>query len=165
MSIDSFKQSLSEMKTTNIVKLISEVILPNLDKITDYNQAETYYRDDTVYKVDATTGKQQLLICKQDIIPGGTVFDATDWDIYNFKSVGGATFFDDVVTVAADGATYSLVLPEIFDPSKDSVTLHHSVRGRLIRGTDWTFNANIARQIDIPFPVYANEKFVYEIIK
>jgi hypothetical protein len=163
MDINLLRENLKEIKTDNIVRLLSDVVLQNIDKITDHDPLETYYQNDVVYKKDLTTGKHQLYVCRQDNVKGE--INLAYWDVFTFRLQKSAIMLESEFVATVDGTTNCPINQALFDPTKDALTVFHSVRGRLESGIDWIFNVN-RTTIDLQgFSLYAGEKLLYEVIK
>jgi hypothetical protein len=163
MDINLIKQSLKSIKSDNIVRVLSDIVLQNIDKITDFDPNETYYQNDVVYEKDDITGKHQLFICKKDKVTG--VMNLSNWDVYNFRIQNSAILLESKFIAQTDGVTNCPISQPLFVPEKDGLSVFHSVRGRLERGSDWILNTN-RTSIDLQgFSLYTGEKLIFEVIK
>jgi len=163
-SIEIFKSNLREIKEGNIVRLISDVLLYNLDKIRDYDSSETYYRDDVVYKKDTVNNKHNLYICLYDGVTGP--FDPSKWDAYTFGISGSSVVLESSYVATSDGETVCPINQPLFNPSKNHLNVYHSVAGRLKKNIDWILDADDPTKIILQsFPLYTGETLIFEIFK
>lgn len=164
MDIEQVRDNLRQIDSPNIIRLLSDVILHNIDKITTFSTTDMYYKDDVVYIYDDTSGKHSLYICTEQVVQPGA-FDATKWDEYKFNFRDKKIILESEYKATADGISKCPINQSLFDFQRDELQVFHSLRGRLRKGTDWALNADKV-SIDLKgFTLYKNESLLFETTK
>jgi hypothetical protein len=164
MDINLVRNNLKEIASGNIVRLISDVLLHNIDKIENYKTNQMYYEDDVVYIYDATTDKHKLYRCKVNRSTVGA-FNATQWEEYIFKFNDRAVTLESKFTATVDATSTCAINQPLFNYLKDTLNVYHSVRGRLAKGTDWNLSTDKQSIVLSGFTLYKNESLLFEVIK
>jgi bifunctional N-acetylglucosamine-1-phosphate-uridyltransferase/glucosamine-1-phosphate-acetyltransferase GlmU-like protein len=84
MEIGNILSGLNNIKSDNIIKLFSDLIFKDITKIRNYNENETYYKNDMIYMYDDTIKKHQIYYAKENNIKG--VFDKNKWELFNISN-------------------------------------------------------------------------------
>lgn len=156
------KDNLRNIDSNNIIRLISDVVLYNIDKVRDFKENEIYYRNDVIYRNDAADGKYKLHVCKKESVTG--VFNPDDWDIYTFRLERNSVILESEFKSPGDGTTVCPINQPLYDVDKDSLVIYHSVRGRLFRTRDWTLNSD-RLTITLKFGLNTGELILFEVHK
>lgn len=162
--INIIKENLRHVTSGNIIRLICDFIIPNIDKIRNFSNKETYSRNDIVYMYDSSNNKHQLFICNKDMITPGT-FNPIDWDIYTFKLQRSAILLESEYVANTDGITTVPINLPLFDADNDAIIVFHSVRGKLSKGTEWRLTSDGLSINLIGMSLYQNEKISFEVFK
>jgi hypothetical protein len=164
MDINIVRDNLRQINTGNIVRLISDVLLWNIDKIDTYKTNQMYYKDDIVYMYDSVNDKHQLYQCKSNRTTPGS-FNANDWDVYVFTFKDRAVLLESKFTATVDSTSTCAINQPLFDYTKDTIIVYHSLRGRLLKGTDWNFSTDKLSVVLSGFTLYKNESLLFEVYK
>lgn len=164
MDIRLVKENLEHIARTNIIRVISDIIIPNIDKVDNFSDKETYFKNDIVYMFDIMTGKHKLYLCKKESVGPGP-FNESDWEAYVFKVEKNFVILESEYTANADGITTCPINQPLFDYEKDILNVYHSVRGRLVKGKHWNLTPD-KQSISLKgFSMYKNESLLFEVIK
>lgn len=162
--INSIRENIQTITSGNVIRLITDFLIPNIDKIQNFNTLEKYFRNDIVYQYDSVNDKHNLYICNKDLTgPGNMV--SSDWDNYTFRLQKSSIILESDYTALIDGVTNIPINLPLFDPDNDKILVFHSVMGRMRSTIDWKLNAN-KTSIDLQkISLYKNETIMFEIIK
>jgi hypothetical protein len=164
MDINRMRDNLHQISSGNIVRLISDVLLHNIDKIDNYQEHQAYYQDDVVYIYSQPEDKHKLFRCLvNETIPGP--FKATDWEEYVFRFDDRRVFLDSEFTATVDNTYTCSINQPLYDYLKDTLHVFHPIRGRLVQGKHWRLSDNKQAVILIDFSLYKNETLVFEVVK
>lgn len=164
MDINLLRDNLRQIDTTNIIHLISDVLLHNIDKIDNFRSDMMYYQDDIVYMFDESTGRHKLYRCTVNKIDPGA-FNPTQWDEYVFRFDDRAIYLESTFTATSDNTFTCNINQPLYDYVKDTLNVYHSIRGRLRKGIDWELNTNKTAIILRNFSLFKNEFLIFEVIK
>lgn len=79
MKLSYFKSKLSQLKSLDLVKFITDLTLPDIELIGDYNPSMSYKKGERVYYYDIVENKHKVLEAFVDVEPGE--FIAKDWEV------------------------------------------------------------------------------------
>lgn len=162
--INFIKENLQNITEGNIIRLISDFLIPNLDKISNFSDKDIYFRNDIVYIYDDVLGKHQLFICNKDKTgPSTMVHD--DWDKYTFRLQKSAILLESEYTALSDGVINIPINLPLFDPDNDKMIVFHTIRGRLSNGREWVLAPDKISINLKGFSLYKNETLYFEVIK
>lgn len=164
MDIRQVKDNLGQIGTGNIIRLISDVLLHNIDKIDNFQTHMMYTQDDIVYVYDNVADKHLLYRCMVNRTTPGPM-NATEWESYVFKFKDRAVYLESKFTATADGTSTCAINQPLFDYTTDTLVVYHSLRGRLMQGTDWTLSADKRSIVLKGFTLYKNESLLFETVK
>lgn len=163
MDIQLLKDNLRHIGGNNIIRLMSDVMLKNLDEIDNHSDNRMYYKNDIVYMYDEIEEKHKMYICKKNILQPGA-FNESDWNEYIFKFINQKIILEFQVTAPYDNYSVFHADP-IFDPDFDTVVLYHSLLGRLFKGKDWNFVDDTKTSFRLARSMWKNENIIIEIMK
>jgi len=164
MDINIVRDNLRQIGSGNIIRLISDVLLHNIDSIDTYRTDVMYYQDEVVYMYDSVNNKHLLYRCKVNKTTPGA-FNANNWDPYVFKFKDRAVTLETTFTATTDGTSTCAINQPLFNYTTDTLNVYHSLRGRLRQGTDWNLSTDKLSVVLSGFTLYKNETLLFEVIK
>jgi hypothetical protein len=164
MDMNLVRDNLRQIGNGNIIRLISDVLLYNIDKIDNFSQKTMYYQDDIVYIYDSVNEKHNLYACKVNKTTPGA-FNVNDWDAYVFRFDNKKIYLESEFSAVSDATSTCAINQPLFDYNKDTLVVYHSIRGRLMKGRDWDLSSDKLSVVLKNFTLYTNENLVFEVIK
>lgn len=158
------KDNLKQITSSSVIRLISDVLLHNIDKIDNFKPSRMYYKDDVMYMYDAAQDKHKLYICRRPTLTPGP-FVATDWTDYTFRYENTKIVLESEFKATVDATSLCAINQPLFDYERDYLSVYHSLRGRLRQNIDWKLNANKTSITLQGFTLYKNESLLFEIVK
>lgn len=138
--IDILRESNSKISKDTTISLLSDLILGKLSKVVDYNQDDTYYRGDLIYRFN--NGKHEILECIENEVTGEFDYDKWSQMSLNMSSLANGRTDEDellyieVITKEADKDGVNKVdlshIPDLRETNTNAIVLH-SVRGIIPR--------------------------------
>jgi len=165
MSIEIMKDQLNQLSKNNIVRLLTDILLNNIQNIYDFKPTQMYYRDDVVYRYDEIEKKHKLLVCNKNVLAPGN-FNPDDWDVYTVSSSGNSIILESEFVATVDNMTNCPINQPLFDAQKDTLIVYHSVWGRLLKSKHWTLGADgMSIDLDPNYTLMKNQSLTFEVIK
>lgn len=165
MQIEAFLQNFLKLPQDSITKLLTEVVLSNLDKAKNFSENETYNKGDIILYYSQSTGKHSLLTAKYDNIVGN--FNTSQWDAFSVgsssSSSSSAVITESIYTASADDET-TCPIGQIFDKDSNSLLVSHSVRG-LLNSSNYSINGVGTAINFINMVLYQGEKITFYVLK
>lgn len=165
-------ESKSKIGKETIVRLLTDIVIKDLDNILEFSPDEYYYSGDLVHRFNTTTGKHEIYKCIVDNCHGDNFGDQLFWKEYTMGTGSGEdssewsinTVIQDNVVIQEDrdGITIDVDTEDMFDPRKDSVVVFSSLLGILDKSC-YSLKPN-GRCLEINKKVYKNETISYFIL-
>lgn len=170
MQIEQFINSLNNISDASIIKLLSDYIFPNIEKIKNFSTTQAYKKGDILYRYDEVNKKHKFFTLSKDIAPG-EITNPDDSEICKptTPSGGKATIKANVFSIAVESNHQKeFLIPSTieFDPEVDGIMISHSVTGPLTSDSfTCVKNPTGGSSITITSDVYANEYLNIQIIR
>lgn len=165
-------ESKSKIGKETIVRLLTDIVIKDLDNILEFSPDEYYYSGDLVHRFNTTTGKHEIYKCIVDNCHGDNFGDQLFWKEYTMGTGSGEdssewsinTVIQDNVVIQEDqdNITIDVDVEDMFDPRKDSVVVFSSLLGILDKSC-YSLKPN-GRCLEINKKVYKNETISYFIL-
>lgn len=165
-------ESKSKIGKETIVRLLTDIVIKDLDDILEFSPDEYYYSGDLVHRFNKTTNKHEIYKCIVDNCHGDNFGDQLFWKEYTMGTGSGEdssewsinTVIQDNVVIEEDqdGIIIDVDTEDMFDPRKDSVVVFSSLLGILDKS--WYSLKPNGRSLEINKRVYKNETISYFIL-
>lgn len=161
MNIRYFKTNLSNISNENILKFLADVILSNINSVSDYNINNVYNIGDRVYFKE--NGTHHIYECIKS--PATGVFDPDKWrhvvEVYKgpLPTVYALTVKEEV-RVIEESETKELQLNLEFDTLKSTVAVYNR-KERLVIGYDFDITAD--RKIVFKKDIAVGTRLIFEV--
>lgn len=165
-------ESKSKIGTETLTRLLTDIVIKDLDNILEFSPDDYYYSGDLVHRFNTATKKHEIYKCIVDNCHGDNFGDQLFWKEYTMGTGSGedssewsiTSVIQDNIIIDSDqdNITIDVDVEDMFDPRKDSVVVFSSLLGILDKSC-YSLKPN-GRCLEINKKVYKNETISYFIL-